>query len=206
MGIRASVVLIAVLMASCGRRSEIAPAGRAVEDGSEVVVVLGPAPALTCKPKPRYRWRDALGHPYGARFRQTFSYAKAHVELRYARRAPVFRGRLVARGLKPNFAYQIKLGGKPTAIFGEDGDDWANEQLGLAGRWWAEQFDAASDNLIRAWRSNDAEYHEWRSRNFADETSRVVFTGYLLFDFILTNARGSAERVSRILLGRDKDT
>ncbi len=140
------------------------------------------------------RWADAASRPFAEAKRRNFSYDQAVVEVQLGPSGNTLAGRLVARGLKPNFAYQIKLGGKPTAIFGEDGDDWANEQLGLAGRWWAEQFDAASDNLIRAWRSNDAEYHERRSRNFADETSRVVFTGYLLFDFILTDARGEASK------------
>ena len=137
-------------------------------------MVLGPAPALTCKPKPRYRWRDALGHPYGARFRQTFSYAKAHVELRYARRAPVFRGRLVARGLKPNFAYQMKLVGMPQSLWGREAHPESNRRIGELGRWWVPGDQA-------------------RNAYFIEDLDKDKMEGYLVFGYFVTDAQGSAE-------------
>ena len=98
----------------------------------------------------RERWRDIADNPLHA-FQtgtQSFSYhennssAKApQVTLSYSTSPPVpyFIGRIDARGLKPNFAYQLKLVGKPTKGrrgWGVYGSAFANESLGYAGRWW----------------------------------------------------------------------
>lgn len=121
------------------------------------------------------RWRDIDNNLYASSFRagpNAFSYARAIVTLTYEREPgePYFTGRIEARGLKPNFAYQLKLAGKPlygSRGFGATGslvnvtsrnmdarpflgqrrdaqgralpinaDDWTNQQLGFAGRWW----------------------------------------------------------------------
>jgi len=167
-------------LASCGRReAATVERGPTNGEGSEAVVVLGPAPALTCKAKPQYRWRDALGHPYSASFRQNFSYEKAKVELRYERRAPVFRGRLVARGLKPNFAYQIKLVGMPRSLWGEDAEPESNRRIGEVGRWWIP--------------GNDA-----RNAYFVEDLDRNQMEGYLVFDYFVTDAGGNAEKTFEV--------
>jgi len=121
------------------------------------------------------RWRDIDDNLFAPAFRSgadAFSYARSLVTLTYDRvpTVPTFTAHITARGLKPNFAYQLKLAGKP--IYGSRGfgatgsfvnvdsrlpwarpilnqrldanrqplainaDDWTNQQLGFAGRWW----------------------------------------------------------------------
>jgi hypothetical protein len=91
----------------------------------------------------RERWMDIADNPYNAFSdgTQKFDYSQAQVTLHYAKNPPVpyFLGRIQARGLKPNFSYQLKLMGKPQKGvwgWGAQGDEWANEQLGFAGRWF----------------------------------------------------------------------
>jgi hypothetical protein len=91
----------------------------------------------------RERWMDIADNPYTAFLdgTQKFSYDRAQVILHYAKNPPVpyFLGRIEARGLKPNFSYQLKLMGKPAKGvwgWGAHGDEWANEKLGFAGRWF----------------------------------------------------------------------
>lgn len=72
---------------------------------------------------------------------QEFSYHDVQVVLTYSvqQSGGVFRGHIEARGLKPNFAYQIKLCGKPrfgARGWGQFGDDSTNANLGFQGRWW----------------------------------------------------------------------
>jgi len=155
------------------------------------------------------RWRDIANNPYSTAFRAAFSYAPAHVELSY-QKAPtgaVFVGHISARGLKPNFAYQLKLAGKPisgpqgwgtAASYVEassntqsatplthnvsgtpvGGDDWTNQQLGYAGRWWDDTF-APSTNL------DDAYFR-------ANYPAHTVY-GYLFLGDFFTDANGNAE-------------
>jgi len=89
------------------------------------------------------RWRDIASNPYARKKKHPkrgYNYGQASVTLTYRQdNAGTFTGTLVATGLKPNFAYQIKLNGKPTSSWGADGDDWANEQLGNFGRWWGDE-------------------------------------------------------------------
>ena len=117
----ALAALLCMLAGSC------APPGR---EAGEAVVRLVPAPALTCKPEPRYRWRDSLGQPYSEAFRKGFSYKAAAVEVRFKRAAPLFEGTLAARKLKPNFAYQIKLVGLPPPLWGKKGHAASNRAIG----------------------------------------------------------------------------
>lgn len=162
-------------MASCGRQEPLSREMPSEAGGtSQAVVRLGPAPALTCKPKPRYRWRDALGHPYGAAFRQSFSYEDSRVELRCDRRAPVFRGRLVAQGLKPNFAYQVKLVGMPESLWGKDAEPESNRHIGELGRWWIPGEEA-------------------RNAYFIEDLDKNKMEGYLVFDYFVTDANGNAQ-------------
>jgi hypothetical protein len=91
----------------------------------------------------RERWWDVADNPLGAFVdgSQTFNYANASVTLHYAKNPPVpyFLGRIEARGLKPNFSYQLKLMGKPAKGvwgWGAQGDEKANERLGFSARWF----------------------------------------------------------------------
>lgn len=164
---RAVLVWVTVALGGCG-----APR----EDG-EAVVRLVPAPALTCKPEPRYRWLDCLGQPYSEAFRRSFSYKRAEAVVRFGRSAPVFEGRLSARGLKPNFAYQVKLVGLPPAVWGEKGHAASNRAIGGAGRWW-----------IPGEAGRNAYF-------FGDEDAadKDAMEGYLVFGYFVTDADGRAD-------------
>ncbi len=91
-----------------------------------------------------------------------FAYNSQQVTLTYDKTPTTryFSGHIAARGLKPNFAYQLKLIGKPvygsrgtgtsTSYIERDGrlrkvgdtpvngDDWANEKVGYSARWWCD--------------------------------------------------------------------
>ncbi|MBV9470070.1 MAG: hypothetical protein JO316_25850 [Abitibacteriaceae bacterium] len=124
-----------------------------------------------------------------------------------------FVGHITAKGLKPNFAYQLKLTGKPVAGtrgFGTassyvtatseaqngrpvlhtvldakghptpvNGDDWTNQQLGYAGRWWNDSFPSNNTNAV-----TDEEYQ----LNTLDTIYGYIFIG----DFV-TDKYGNAE-------------
>ncbi len=155
------------------------------------------------------RWRDIGNNAYSDSFRRTFSYASARVSLSYERApgVPFFVGHVSARGLKPNFAYQLKLAGKPvsgnrgwgtarsyvwatsreasaTAIaraVGNSpvgGDDWTNQQLGFAGRWW--------DDTRPPGTNLDDDYFR------ANYPSHTVY-GYLFPGVFVTDKSGNAE-------------
>jgi hypothetical protein len=93
---------------------------------------------------------------------------------------------LIANNQKPNFAYQVKLAGDPINYV------TANENIGFVGRWWREEWVAG------AWsggqNSSDSDYIS----NAADPDSgsptglKYKFTGYLLFDYFLTDSKGNA--------------
>jgi len=143
----------------------------------EAVVRLVPAPALTCKPEPKYRWLDCLGQPYSEAFRKSFSYADAEVEVRFARRAPFFQGTLSARKLKPNFAYQVKLVGLPPSLWGSEAHAGSNRALGSVGRWWRPGPEGGNAHF------------------FGDEkeADKDKMEGYLVFGYFVTDAEGKAE-------------
>jgi len=122
----AGLLAAAVLIWGCSGTPEARPAAPPETnalplDGAAAAasVTLQPAPALTCKAQPQYRWLDAVDQPYSEAFRESYTYEQATVTVQFPREAPVFHGRLKARGLKPNFAYQIKLVGMPPAVWGE---------------------------------------------------------------------------------------
>ena len=84
-----------------------------------------------------YRWRDIAENTYwDDPVVRDYTYAGtdgAAVFLDITSPAPTFTAYLVARGLKPNFAYQLKLNGKPA----EDAN--ANQILGDLGQWWGDE-------------------------------------------------------------------
>jgi 5-hydroxyisourate hydrolase-like protein (transthyretin family) len=138
------------------------------------------------------RWADMAFNPFADAQRTAYDYANGTVTIVYGSSAHTFTGTLTARGLKPNFAYQIKINGKPRYYWGDQGDDWANEQLGYAGRWWVSRIVHATGANIGGWNSTDAEYEQWKALGFTDGTYDYVFEGYLLFDYFVTDAEGNA--------------
>jgi hypothetical protein len=132
-------------------------------------------------PAARPRWWDISNAPARSfegflNGTQEFSYENSYsnpaqatrVVLSYdtAPNVPYFVGHIRAEGLKPNFAYQIKIAGKPiygarghgphttrnaagqiTVLPDGGGEDWANEQLGRVGRWWCDTQHASQTNF-----------------------------------------------------------
>ena len=141
---------------------------------------LGSAPDVTTWPPAPYRWRDIATNLYAQSYQDQYFYDDANVTVTYTPcECLTFAGHLSAVNLKPNFAYQIKLVGKPTGLWDSDGDDAANEMLGFTGRWWRTQPDPGN--------SNDADYIA------NHDNPDYIFEGYLVLDFFITNPDGSAE-------------
>ena len=150
-------------------------------------------------PTGSYRWLDVADHAYGVSYQDSYDYTQATVEVTYKTRKNVLRGTLTAENLKPNFAYQLKLVGNP------DADPGANERIGLAGRWWQEEWNGSEwvngDNLNSKGNGsspnpNDEVY--FANRDVPDTTGtsptglRYRYTGYLVFDYFITDDAGAA--------------
>lgn len=133
-----------------------------------------------------FRARDIADNDYAARFYTrdgdpdytASDYDRASVTVAFERSGSFFGGTLDASGLKPSFAYQMKLVGMPTAEYGAAGDDVSNERIGYAGRW----------NRVGTGNATDAQYEACR----ADPQCDDVFEGYLVFDFFVTDMYGNA--------------
>lgn len=147
---------------------------------SATTVNLYPAVGVTTWPTSTFRWKDIATNLYAASYQTTYVYDDAQVTLNYDAVGSTFSGHLSAVNLKPNFAYQMKIVGKPTALWGAEGDDETNERIGYIGRWWRYQPDPGN--------SNDAEYEAHH------DDPDYIFEGYLLFDFFVTNPIGNAEK------------
>jgi len=146
----------------------------------EVTEQLGNAPDVTTWPPAPYRWRDLATNLYAQTYRDAYHYDDAIVTVTYAPcECLTFAGHISAVNLKPNFAYQIKLVGKPTGLWGIEGDDAVNEMLGFTGRWWRTQPNTGN--------SSDADY------NANHDNPDYIFEGYLVLDFFLTNPDGTIE-------------
>lgn len=141
-------------------------------------VNLGAIGDTTTWPGTPYRWMDIADNEYSTSYQTSFKYNQPIVSLTYADTSNTFSGTLTATGLKPNFAYQMKLVGKPTSGWTAGGDNWTNEQIGYAGRWWRKQPDPNN--------TNDDDY------NANKDTAGYIFEGYLLFDFFVTDPQGDA--------------
>lgn len=176
---RLRLALLVVSASALGCRA------RQVGMGPNGSVRLGPAPVLTCKPDPQFRWLDALDHPYSEAFRKRFSYKKAHVVVSLAKASPTFQGRLKARKLKPNFAYQMKLVGMPSFLWPQKNDDAANRRLGERGRWW------------RPGDTGGNVYFYWEEKA-EQEAEKEKMEGYLLFGYFVTDANGGADVAFRL--------
>lgn len=142
-----------------------------------------------------------------------FSYSSAAVTLKYdpVPDKPYFVAHLDAAGLKPNFCYQLKLLGKPvhgdrgmTTQFSHvdlngqkhavgtssiNGDDWANEQIGFAGRWWDDDNAAPGTNLDDSFYLNN--YKNKVAANPNDSSTHPIY-GYLFMGSFVSQADGTA--------------
>lgn len=121
------------------------------------------------------RFLDVGGRAYSRQFLSTFSYTDPgaqvpQVRLQYLRSAETFVGNVTGRGLKPNFAYQLKLRG----LFQ---DREAFERIGYAGRW---RLPGPGTNYT------DGDYESY------DKKSEVE--AYLLFDFMVTDCEGKVQK------------
>ncbi len=137
-------------------------------------VVLAPVGDVTTWPDTAYRWMDIADNLYSDTYQSSFTYNQPLVNLSYYNQDhEMFRGVLTAHGLKPNFAYQIKLVGKPT-----DDGRVSNESIGYKGRWWRQKPNPGN--------SNDAGYDANKNNpNYA-------FECYLMYDYFVTDESGNA--------------
>jgi hypothetical protein len=141
---------------------------------------LVPAVDTETWPDAPFRWKDIAANLYAQAYRDSYTYDEAVVTVTFdAAQDSIFNGHLSALGLKPNFAYQIKLVGKPSGLWGTEGDDVANERIGYAGRWWRVTPNPGN--------SNDQDYEAHR------DDPDYIFEGYLLFDFFVSDSLGYAE-------------
>ena len=118
------------------------------------------------------RWMDIADNLYSSTYQSSFTYTQPLVTISYNNTSDTFSGTLTATGLKPNFAYQMKLVGDSNM------DDWSNEQIGYAGRWWRIQPNPGN--------SNDTDYD-----NNKDDPN-YIYQGYLLFGYFSTDQQGNA--------------
>jgi hypothetical protein len=152
------------------------------------------APMTDPWPAARERFYDIDNNPFNAWITNGapnggFSYGNARVQLIYDRApgVPYFVGRIEASGLKPNFAYQIKLLGKPKSGrrgWGSLGDDRSNERIGYAGRWWCDSSHSTQTNF------DDSHYVNFYKRASAANKHDVY--GYQFMGDFVTDAQGRA--------------
>jgi hypothetical protein len=146
-------------------------------------------------PTGNYRWRDVADQPYREDYRISYNYTQANVTVTHELVGTTPQGTLNANNLKPNFAYQLKLVGFPGTP--------SNERIGLAGRWWQEEWDGSEwtngQNLNNKGdgsspNPNDIVY--FARRDVPDPTSptglHYRYTGYLVLDYFITDDDGNA--------------
>lgn len=132
-----------------------------------------------------FRLKDVTGHHFGSTFSNSYTYSNAQVKVALDDAQKLYlAGTVTATGLKPNFAYQIKLAGRNSklsnVISGSTAapDDATNERLGYIGRWWRAYPNAAN--------ANDADY------NANKNDPSYAYSAYLIVAFFLTDAQGNA--------------
>jgi len=142
-----------------------------------------------------FRWMDVADQVYAAAYRGDYDYTGAQVIVQFFPGERTFRGIIRARSLKPNFTYQVKLAGNSGTA--------SNEAIGLTGRWWQEEWNGSAwangHNLNdkgdgSSPNPNDLTY--FARRDLPDSSSptglRYRFTGYLVFEYFITDERGDA--------------
>ncbi len=176
------------------------PAGLVLLSGAArlaaAVVGLQPADPGHTTPQTDWRWLDVANTPYSEAYRASFSYDNARVTVSFANPAPALHVHLHAAGLKPFFAYQVKIEGRP-------GTD-SGERIGFTGRWWREEWNGAQ--WANGWNLNTK--GDGSSPNPNDETYlsekdipdsssptglHYRFTPYLLFGYFITDGSGAAD-------------
>jgi hypothetical protein len=146
-------------------------------------------------PSGAYRWLDSADQAYATDYRNNYNYSQAAVTVTYFRVGKTLTGRLVAKNLKPNFAYQLKLVGAPGTV--------DNEQIGLAGRWWQEEWNGSSwsngQNLNNKGNGSSPNPNDlvYFAKRFTEDPSSPTgyhyrYTGYLLFAYFITDENGDA--------------
>ena len=121
------------------------------------------------------RWCDVAGNIYSAAFINKFDYEKPStngpiVRIKVHKQSHTFSGRLEARGLKPNFTYQMKLRG----VFS---DRKSFEAIGFAGRWRLPGL-----------------YTNYGDEDYLAYDKKEEVESYLFFDYFVTDGRGNAAR------------
>jgi hypothetical protein len=145
-------------------------------------------------PSGTYRWLDVADQAYSSSYRNVYNYSQATVEVAYVKSGSIFEGTLTSINLKPNFAYQLKLVGTPGTA--------ENERIGLAGRWWQEEWSGSSwvngQNLNNKGdgsspNPNDLTYFQRRYTVDASSPTgyHYRYTGYLVFDYFITDNHGA---------------
>lgn len=130
------------------------------------------------------RFKDIGAQVFGSNYISTYNYANASVTLTLNQSGLKYLdGTLNATGLKPNFAYQVKLTGRPsrdgqTAEQAALADDVTNEMIGRVGRWWRAAPTPGN--------TNDADF------DLNKNNSTYLFQGYMPIAFFVTDANGSA--------------
>ena len=122
------------------------------------------------------RWADMAGNVYTDEFIRSFSYTAKPPDgprmfVQVAPRGKTLRGRMEIRGMKPNFAYQIKLRGS----YADDPEGFS--RIGYAGRW---RLPGGGTNFT--------------DREFEAVVDKGDATAYILFDYLVTDSRGHALR------------
>lgn len=122
------------------------------------------------------RFHDVANNAFSRSVVSTFSYTdpereRPDVTVTYLRKAETFIGHISAKGLKPNFAYQLKLQGNYQA------DPAGHERIGYLGRW---RFPGRGTN-----------YTDQQYRNAWDPAD---VESYILFDFFVTDHNGNTEK------------
>jgi len=120
------------------------------------------------------RFLDIAGRAYSKKFLENFSYTEKgktpKVRVDYLQKAESFTGEIIGSGLKPNFAYQIKL-------FGLWSDREAFENIGKTGRW---RLPGRGTNYT------DKDYEEYPDKHLVE--------AYMLFDYAVTDAKGNLSK------------
>ena len=120
----------------------------------------------------------------------------------YNTETDILEGKITAKNLKPNFAYQVKLAGNP------EEDSEVNEKIGLAGRWWREVWNgtewtngwnlnnkgSVSDPVLYPDRNpNDETYFATKDDLYPESETQLMYrySGYLVFDYFITDSKGN---------------